>query len=100
MTLEDAIVRKESNLGRSIGCTSAYILAISRVIGSGIFAMPGAIIQDVGTPGFVLIIWILGVFLQIAILLLVLDATIPRSIATGVTIHCRAVTALAIVKLF
>jgi amino acid transporter len=42
---------------------SAYILVISRVVGSGIFAMPGVIIQNVGSPGLALIIWVLGAVL-------------------------------------
>jgi hypothetical protein len=38
----------------NIGWGSVYVLVISRVIGSGIFATPGTIIQNVGSPGLAL----------------------------------------------
>lgn len=44
---------------------------ISRVIGSGIFATPGVIIQDVGSPGLALLLWIVGAL--VAVLGLVID---------------------------
>ena len=50
-SVDDAVVPEASILGRRIGWMSAYILVISRVVGSGIFAMPGVIIQNVGSPG-------------------------------------------------
>lgn len=57
----DAYVRQEySPLGRTVSWTSAYIIIISRVIGSGIFATPGTILRAVGSPGLALCLWILG----------------------------------------
>jgi hypothetical protein len=47
-------------LGRHLGWGSAYVLIISRVIGSGIFATPGLIFQSVGSIGLSLSLWILG----------------------------------------
>lgn len=47
-------------LGRNLGWTSAYILIISRVIGSGIFATPGAITKSVGSIGLSLLLWVAG----------------------------------------
>ncbi|CAK7231113.1 hypothetical protein SBRCBS47491_007820 [Sporothrix bragantina] len=46
--------------GRTLSWQSAYILVISRVIGSGIFATPGAILRGVGSPGLSLLLWVAG----------------------------------------
>ncbi|KAI2617193.1 amino acid transporter [Hypoxylon sp. NC1633] len=58
--VEDDVLPEESVLGRNIDWKSAYIIAISRVIGSGIFAVPGVILTAVGSIGLSLSIWILG----------------------------------------
>jgi amino acid transporter len=50
--------------GRSLTWSSAYILVISRVIGSGIFATPGAIVKSVGSIGLALTLWIVGTILS------------------------------------
>jgi amino acid transporter len=49
-----------STLGRTITWSSAYILVISRVIGSGIFATPGVIVKGVGSVGLSLSLWVVG----------------------------------------
>jgi amino acid transporter len=56
---------------KELGWSSAYVLVVSRVIGSGIFATPGVIIQSVGSPGLSLILWIVGAL--VAVLGLVID---------------------------
>ena len=57
----DSDVEPEAAItGRRIGWTSAYVLVISRVIGSGVFAMPGTVLQTVGSPGLALVLWVLG----------------------------------------
>ncbi|KAI1496235.1 amino acid permease-domain-containing protein [Biscogniauxia marginata] len=58
--LEDDVIPEDSVLGRNIDWKSAYIIAISRVIGSGIFAVPGVILQSVGSIGLSLSLWVLG----------------------------------------
>ncbi|KAI2634786.1 amino acid transporter [Hypomontagnella submonticulosa] len=58
--LEDDVLPEESVLGRNIDWKSAYILAISRVIGSGIFAVPGVILTSVGSVGLSLLLWVVG----------------------------------------
>ncbi|KAI1080590.1 amino acid permease-domain-containing protein [Whalleya microplaca] len=58
--LDDAVLPEESVLGRNIDWKSAYIIAISRVIGSGIFAVPGVILTSVGSIGLSLSLWVLG----------------------------------------
>src|SRR5689334_6258976 len=58
--VEDDVIPEASTLGRNITWQSAYIIVMSRVIGSGIFATPGAILRSVGSPGLSLLIWIAG----------------------------------------
>ncbi|KAJ5583496.1 hypothetical protein N7535_002116 [Penicillium sp. DV-2018c] len=43
---------------------SAYILVISRVIGSGIFATPGSIVRETGSIGLTLLVWLVGTILS------------------------------------
>ena len=45
---------------RNLHWSSAYILIISRVVGSGIFAAPGVIAQSTGSVGLALLLWFLG----------------------------------------
>ena len=58
--LEDDELPETAITGRKIGWASAYILVLSRVIGSGIFAMPGSVVQNVGSPGLALLLWVVG----------------------------------------
>lgn len=51
---------EDVTFGRNISWMSAYLLIISRVIGSGIFATPGVIFKSVGSVGLSLALWILG----------------------------------------
>jgi amino acid permease len=57
---EADVIPETTVLGRNLGWSSAYILIISRVIGSGIFATPGAITKSVGSVGLSLVLWIVG----------------------------------------
>ena len=58
--VDEDVVPETSTLGRDLSWQSAYILVISRVIGSGIFATPGSIIQSVGSVGLSLLLWVVG----------------------------------------
>lgn len=58
--IEDDVLPESSTLGRTLSWSSCFILVISRVIGSGIFATPGAILQAVGSPGLSLLLWVAG----------------------------------------
>ncbi|TPX18948.1 uncharacterized protein E0L32_011341 [Thyridium curvatum] len=58
--VEDDVLPETSAIGRTLSWQSAYILVISRVFGSGIFATPGAILRSVGSPGLSLILWVVG----------------------------------------
>ncbi|KAJ0413458.1 amino acid permease-domain-containing protein [Aspergillus carlsbadensis] len=46
--------------GKYLSWTTAYILVVSRVIGSGIFATPGSIVKSSGSIGLSLVLWIAG----------------------------------------
>lgn len=61
--IESDVLPETSTLGRTLGWRSAYILTISRVLGSGIFATPGVILASVGSPGLSLALWIIGAIL-------------------------------------
>lgn len=79
--IDDDVKPESSTLGRKIGWGSAYILVISRVVGSGIFAMPGVIVQNVGSPGLALCIWVAGALVAWAGLVISIEygAMLPRS---------------------
>ncbi|KAK3309258.1 amino acid permease-domain-containing protein [Chaetomium strumarium] len=71
----------ETTTTRTLGWSSTYILIISRVIGSGIFATPGAIVRSVGSIGLSLLLWIAGAVISWAGLAVTLEygCMLPRS---------------------
>lgn len=79
--VEDQVLPEASTLGRTIGWPSAYIIVISRVIGSGIFATPGVIVKSVGSVGLSLSLWILGAVIAACSLAVTLEygTMLPRS---------------------
>ncbi|KAK3984425.1 amino acid permease-domain-containing protein [Cladorrhinum sp. PSN332] len=80
-SLEDDVLPETTPLGRNIGWSSAYIIIISRVIGSGIFATPGAIVTSVGSIGLSLTLWIAGALISWCALAVGLEygCMLPRS---------------------
>lgn len=80
-SVEDDVLPETSTLGRSLTWRSSYILVISRVIGSGIFATPGTILQSVGSPGLSLLLWVVGAAIAAASLAISLEygCMLPRS---------------------
>ena len=80
-SIEDDILPETSTLGRTIGWPSAYIIVISRVIGSGIFATPGVIVKSVGSVGLSLSLWVLGAVIAACGLAVTLEygTMLPRS---------------------
>ncbi|KAI8939275.1 hypothetical protein NX059_005101 [Plenodomus lindquistii] len=80
-SIEDDVLPEASTLGRNITWSSAYILVISRVIGSGIFATPGVIVKDVGSVGLSLTLWIVGAIIAACGLAVGLEygCMLPRS---------------------
>src|ERR1700761_1960593 len=79
--IDNDIIPETSTSGRNIGWGRPYVLVISRVIGSGIFAMPGAIVQNVGSPGLALVLWVIGALVAWAGLVIDMEygCMLPRS---------------------
>lgn len=63
-SVENGVLPETAVLGRNLGWYSAYILIMSTVIGSGIFATPGAIVRSVGSVGLTLLLWIAGALIS------------------------------------
>lgn len=57
---------KRIELKRDLGPWAAASIVVGTVIGSGIFLVPRAMIQRVGTPGWVFFIWVFGGLLSLA----------------------------------
>jgi APA family basic amino acid/polyamine antiporter len=53
-------------LKRELGLWGAASIVVGTIIGSGIFLVPTAMINQVGTPGMVFVVWIVGGFLSLA----------------------------------
>lgn len=79
--IESDVLPETSVLGRNLGWQSAYLLTISRVLGSGIFATPGVILASVGSPGLSLTLWIVGAVLAYFGLMVAIEfgSMLPRS---------------------
>ncbi|KAH6695023.1 methionine permease [Plectosphaerella plurivora] len=79
--VEDDVIPETSPLGRTLSWQSAYIIVISRVIGSGIFATPGSIVRTVGSAGLSLSLWIVGSIVAACGLAISLEfgSMLPRS---------------------
>ena len=60
---ETSLLRGQPAQGRKISWTSAYVLIISKIIGSGVFAAPGVVTQSAGSIGLSLLVWLLGAIL-------------------------------------
>ncbi|KAJ4352486.1 low-affinity methionine permease [Didymosphaeria variabile] len=80
-SIEDDVLLETSTLGRTISWPSAYIIVISRVIGSGIFATPGVIVKSVGSVGLSLSLWVVGAVIAACGLAVTLEygCMLPRS---------------------
>jgi amino acid transporter len=78
---EEHVLPETATYGRNLGWSGAYILVISRVIGSGIFATPGSITKSVGSIGLSLLLWVAGAVLAACGLSISLEygCMLPRS---------------------
>jgi hypothetical protein len=87
-SVESDVLPETSVLGRNLGWSSAYILLISRVIGSGIFATPGSIVRSVGSPGITLVLWVVGALFAWMGLAINLEygCALPRSGKSGLSL--------------
>lgn len=80
-----------SSPGKSLTWTSAYILVVSRVIGSGIFATPGSIVKSAGSIGLTLVVWLIGTILAACGMAISMEygCMLPRSGGDKVNINSR-----------
>jgi hypothetical protein len=80
-SLEDHVLPETAVPGRTLGWSSAYILTLSRVVGSGIFATPGSIVSSVGSIGLSLLLWVAGALISWCGLVVSLEygCMLPRS---------------------
>ncbi|PYI03245.1 amino acid transporter [Aspergillus sclerotiicarbonarius CBS 121057] len=74
-------VPREATGQKHLTWISAYILVVSRVIGSGIFATPGTIVKSAGSVGLSLLIWVVGTILAACSLAVSMEygCMLPRS---------------------
>ncbi|TVY67469.1 Low-affinity methionine permease [Lachnellula suecica] len=79
--VEEDVILETATYGRNLGWSGSYILIISRVIGSGIFATPGSITSSVGSIGLSLTLWVGGSILSACGLAISLEygCMLPRS---------------------
>ncbi|KAK1750128.1 amino acid permease-domain-containing protein [Echria macrotheca] len=80
-SIEDDVLPETAVVGRNLGWSSAFVIIISRVIGSGIFATPGAITSSVGSIGLSLLLWVAGALISWCGLAISLEygCMLPRS---------------------
>lgn len=66
---------------RHLGFASAYVLVMSRVIGTGIFATPGLVVKSAGSAGLSLVLWVAGALLSATDMVVWLEygCMLPRS---------------------
>ena len=65
-TVPDGSVGNSVSLVRQLGVFSATALVVSNMIGTGIFTTSGFLAGDLGSPGLVLGIWLLGAIVALA----------------------------------
>ncbi|KAF7328429.1 Amino acid transporter-like protein [Mycena venus] len=62
-----------SALGRHVGWLSVVFLNINSMIGTGVFSTPGSLLKGLGSPGLVLVFWLIGIVISYAGLALYLE---------------------------
>ncbi|KAF2495407.1 putative methionine permease [Lophium mytilinum] len=79
--IESDVLQETATYGRNLNWWSAYILIMSRVIGSGIFATPGSIAKSVGSVGLTLLLWVVGAIISACGLAITMEygCMLPRS---------------------
>ncbi len=76
-------------LPRVLGLISIIGIVIGTMIGSGIFINPSKVAQDVGTPGLMLLVWILGGILSFFGALAVAELGTMFTRAGGIYVYLR-----------
>ncbi|KAL8831017.1 MAG: hypothetical protein Q9191_001113 [Dirinaria sp. TL-2023a] len=85
-SVEANTLPQTATVGRNLTWTSAYMLTVHRMIGSGIFATPGNIYKSVGSIGLALTVWVIGTLVAACGLAISLElgCMLPRSGGTKV----------------
>jgi basic amino acid/polyamine antiporter, APA family len=65
-TLECGAVKEQNELSRCLGLTSAVMIVIGSVVGSGIFLTPSNVAAAVQIPGVMIFVWVLTGLLTLA----------------------------------
>lgn len=60
MTVDSKVEDNKVQLKKSISLTSACAIILGTIIGSGIFISPNSVLQDAGSPGVSLVIWLVS----------------------------------------
>ncbi|RDW63438.1 high affinity methionine permease [Coleophoma cylindrospora] len=78
---------EEAGLGRHLGVTSATLLGISQMVGTGIFSTPSSITMSVGSVGASLILWVIGLLLSFCGLFIWLELACIFPISGGEKVY-------------
>ena len=80
-SVEQDTIPETATYGRNLTWTSAYLLTISRLVGAGIFASPGNIYREVGSPALALLVWLVGAAIAVCglVVSMELGCMLPRS---------------------
>lgn len=78
------------SLRRDLGLWSAVAVVVGTVIGSGIFLVPRDMAEAVGTPGMVLLVWVVGGALSLAGALAYAELSAALPEAGGEYVYLRA----------
>ncbi|KAK6992932.1 amino acid transporter-like protein [Favolaschia claudopus] len=62
-----------SALGTNVGYLSVVFLNINNMIGTGVFSTPGSLLRGLGSPGLVMMFWLIGMIIAYAGLALYLE---------------------------
>ena len=83
---DDPTTPQKAPTGRTLTWSSAYILTLSRIVGSGIFATPGPIYTSLHSIPLTLLVWLIGATLAFCGLAISLElgCMLPRSGGTKV----------------
>jgi APA family basic amino acid/polyamine antiporter len=87
-------------LRRVLGLFSIIGIVVGTMIGSGIFINPAKVAQDVGTPGLMLLVWIVGGLLSFFGALAVSELAAAYPQAGGIYVYLREAYGSAIAFLF
>jgi APA family basic amino acid/polyamine antiporter len=80
---------KTPDLPRVLGLVSVVGIVVGTMIGSGIFINPAKVAKDVGTPGLMLAVWVVGGILSLFGALAIAEMAAVYSQAGGIYIYLR-----------